>query len=197
MIELAHHSPLGSDARHGVGAPGFTLREITGISKVRVQALRGDPPTAAAAAAADGTRLLPAIPNTALGDDPCVLWRAPGDWLACSQTLSAAQLGSLLLAAQGSAALLVTDVSSASVVLELAGPRVLEVLARDCTLDLEGDAVPVAGCAQTVIAQVGVLIHRPPGREGWRLMVERSVAVHLWNWLTDSAGGCEILSPTD
>lgn len=193
MIEPSRHSPLGSDARHGVGAPGFTLREIAGISKLRVQAMRGHPPTAAGG----GNGLLPEIPNTALGDDPCVLWRAPGDWLACSPTLSAAQLATLLLAAHGDAPLVVTDVSSASVVLELTGPRVLDVLARDCSLDLEGDAVPVAGCAQTVIAQVGVLIHRPPGREGWRLMVERSVAVHLWNWLTDSAGGCEILSPTD
>jgi heterotetrameric sarcosine oxidase gamma subunit len=192
MVELAHQSPLGRDARQGVGAPGFTLREMPGVTKVRAQALRGHP----GAAAGDPSRLLPAIPNTTLGDDPCVLWQAPGDWLACSQTLCAAQLGTMLLAARGAAPLVVTDVSSASVVLELTGARVLEVLARDCTLDLEGDAIPVAGCAQTVIAQVDVLIHRPPDREAWRLLVERSVAGHLWEWLTDSAGDCAILSPT-
>jgi heterotetrameric sarcosine oxidase gamma subunit len=59
---------------------------------------------------------------------------------------------------------------------------------RDCTLDLEGQAVPPGACAQTPFAQTTVMIHRPSTSEAWRLFVERYVANHVWDWLIDTAG---------
>jgi sarcosine oxidase subunit gamma len=186
MTDLTRRSPLTgiTSVAASAAAAGFELREIPQVAKVRVQALRGR----RAAGPTGDPRCLPQVANTAVGADPWVLWRGPDDWLGYSLTQSARELAALLLAARTEVPLLVTDVTSASVMLELTGPRVLDVLARDCGLDLEGDAVPVGGCAQTLMAHVSVLLHRPAVGSGWRLLVERSVSQHLWDWLTDTAG---------
>ncbi len=181
MSDLQPHSPLTS-------APlieaDFEMRELPRVAKIRVQALRSRGMNAPCA----DTQRLPLSPNTALGIDPVVLWKAPDDWLAYSQTLSSTDLCNALRQVPARATLLLTDVSSASVVLELRGPRALDVLMRDCTLDLEGGAVKPGNCAQTALAQVNVIVHRPGDTDMWRLVVERSVAAHLWDWLIDTAG---------
>jgi sarcosine oxidase, subunit gamma len=180
MSDLQRTSPMTS-VQPIIGAD-FELRELQRVTKVRVQVLRR---RGMSTPCADPQRL-PISPNTASGTDPVVLWKAPDDWLAYSQTLSTAQLCSALREVPADATLILTDVSSASVVLELRGPRALDVLMRDCTLDLEGDAVKPGNCAQTALAQVNVIIHRPRDADVWRLFVERSVATHLWDWLIDS-----------
>jgi len=123
------------------------------------------------------------LPNTALGDDPVVLWKAPDDWLVYSETLSGPQLCEVLSRVSASAPLIVTDVSSASVVLELHGPRAIDILMRDCTLDLEGGAIGPGTCCQTALAQVNVMLHRSRDGNAWLLFIECSVASHVWDWL--------------
>ena len=182
MTELERASPLAS-ARRSSGTAGFELHEIANVAKVRVQALRG---RGAGTPCADPNRL-PFSPNTALGVDPIVLWKAPDDWLAYSLELPAARVCAAVRLVTSSAPLVLTDVSSASVVLELRGPRALDVLMRDCTLDLEGDAITPGNCAQTVLGQVSVMMHRPQDADAWRLFVERSVAMHVWYWLIETA----------
>lgn len=184
MADLQLRSPLPRSGR-AFAAHGFRLRELEAVTKIRVQALRSRGMTAPAASPSQ----LPGVPNTALGTDPIALWRAPDDWLVYSQTLPADVLSKWVGAVSSEAPLVVTDVSSASVVLELSGPRAVDILLRDCTLDLEGAAVPPGACAQTSFAQTGVLIHRPAEGDTWRLFVERSVAVHVWEWIIDTAGG--------
>ena len=181
MTDLQRTSPLASALRSN-GAAGFELHELAHVAKVRVQALR---PRGMLTPCADPQRL-PVEPNTALGVEPIVLWKGPDDWLAYSLELSAERVGAELRLVTSSAPLVLTDVSSASLVLELRGPRALDVLMRDCTLDLEQDAIEPGNCAQTLLAQVGVMIHRLQDADAWRLFVERSVAVHLWEWLMTS-----------
>lgn len=111
----------------------------------------------------------------------------PDDWLAYSPTRDAAALIADLRSVHSTAPLVVADVTCASIVMDLSGPGALEVLMRDCTLDLEGNAVNAGDCAQTVMAQVGVLIYRPRDTDVWRIFVDRSTAVHLWEYLVDSA----------
>ena len=183
MTDLQRSSPLAS-VRRANGAAGFELHELANVAKVRVQALRS---RGLLTPCADPQRL-PVAPNTALGMDPIVLWKGPDDWLAYSLVLSAERLSTVMRLVPSSAPLVLTDVSSASLVLELRGPRALDVLMRDCTLDLEQDAIEPGNCAQTILGQVGVMVHRPlDTTDAWRLFVERSVAVHLWDWLSTSA----------
>ncbi len=183
MADLQRRSPLPKSART-YAATDFALRELEAVTKIRVQALRGRGMSKPAA----NPLQLPDVPNTASGTDPIALWRAPDDWLVYSQTLNAEVLSNWVATVASEAPLVVTDVSSASVVLELSGARAVDILLRDCPLDLDGDAVRPGACAQTSFAQTGVLIHRPSEPGTWRLFVERSVALHVWEWLVDTAG---------
>ena len=181
MSELHRRSPLEDGVRFG--APGFALLAAPAAGKIRVQALRK---RGLRSPAADPARL-PLVPNTASGSDPFALWKAPDDWLVYSPERDASELSDWVAGISSDAPLVLTDISSASTVLELKGDRVSEILLRDCTLDLEGEAVPPGRCAQTSFAQTIVMIHRPE-RDTWRLFVERSVTRHVWDWLVDSAG---------
>jgi sarcosine oxidase subunit gamma len=183
MLDLQRCSPLRDNARF-FPAAGFQLRVLEALTKLRVQVLR---PRGTRLSAVDPNHL-PERPNTTSGVDPIALWKAPDDWLVYSQTLAPEALRNWAGSIRSEAPLVVTDVSSASVVLELSGSRALDVLMRDCTLDLEGDAVPPGACAQTQFAQTTVMIHRPVSAETWRLFVERSVTMHVWDWLLDTAG---------
>jgi heterotetrameric sarcosine oxidase gamma subunit len=180
MSELQPISPLTSAP---VLERDFQMSELPGVAKIRVQVLRS---RGMNTPCADPQRL-PTLPNTALGSNPVVLWKAPDDWLAYSQTLSATQLLEVLRTVSSSAPLVMTDVSAASVVLELRGARAIDILMRDCTLDLEGDAVKPGACAQTALAQVNVMLQRSADGSIWRLFVERSVASHVWDWLVQTA----------
>jgi sarcosine oxidase subunit gamma len=183
MADLARANPLGGEHPFVFTLPGCELRELPLVAKLRVQAMRGEP----AAVIAEARSFLGETPNRSQGDDPCILWRAPGDWLAVSSTHSAEELARALGERLAGAPVVLADVSSTSAVLELRGEQALEVMARDCTLDLEGNAVPPGGCAQTTIAQLSVLIHRPGAGDRWRLYVDRTAARHLRDFLVDSA----------
>jgi heterotetrameric sarcosine oxidase gamma subunit len=185
MPDMQARSPLTSERIVGTD---FEMCELPRVAKARVQALR----SRGVNTPCSDPHHLPTSPNTAVGDDPFVLWKAPDDWLAYSQTLSGTQLCDILGGIPASAPLIVTDVSSASVVIQLSGARVFEVLMRDCTLDLEGGALSPGNCVQTAFAQVNVVLHRPRNGKTWRLFVERSVAPHVWAWLSN---GIDI-SPT-
>ncbi|MEP7248140.1 MAG: sarcosine oxidase subunit gamma family protein [Gammaproteobacteria bacterium] len=183
MIDLLRQSPLPRGSRD-YRAAAFDLRELEAVAKVRVQVLR----SRGLSVPAVSSMSLPGAPNTASGVDPVALWKAPDDWLVYSQTLTAGALSDWVAAVTSESPLVVTDVSSASAVFELRGPRAIDVLLRDCSLDLEGDAIRPDACAQTLFAQTSVLIHRPAEPHTWRLFVERSVALHVWEWLVDTAG---------
>jgi sarcosine oxidase, subunit gamma len=171
--------------------PEFTLRELENVAQVRVQALRSrgmDKPAA-------NPPQLPNVPNTSCGTDPIALWKAPDDWLVYSQVLTTEALSRWIATVTSEAPLIVTDVSCASVVLELGGPRALDVLLRDCPLDIEGNAIPPGACAQTLFAQTSVIIHRPTKPGSWHLFIERSVAIHVWEWLLITAA--KMMEPYD
>jgi heterotetrameric sarcosine oxidase gamma subunit len=182
MPDMQARSPLTSAQ---IVRADFEMRELPRVAKARLQALR----RRGMNAPCSDPRQLPTSPNTAVGDDPFVLWKAPDDWLAYSQRLSGSQLCDILRGVSASAPLIVTDVSSASIVLELSGARVSDVLMRDCTLDLEGGALSPGSCVQTAFAQANVMLHRPRDGKAWRLFVERSVASHVWAWLSDGVNG--------
>jgi heterotetrameric sarcosine oxidase gamma subunit len=176
VTELRRESPLPCGFFQ---AADFELRELRDVAKVRAQLVR---PRGSNTPGVD-TKCFPHSPNTTIGIDPAMLWKAPDDWMIYSQALAAERLCDFVQDRAAGSPLIVTDVSSASISLELRGARAIDVLMRDCTLDLEGNAIAAGACAQTELAQVGVLIHRPADRDAWRLFVERSVALHVWDWL--------------
>jgi heterotetrameric sarcosine oxidase gamma subunit len=181
-------APVGGASPATHRAPGVELVELPAAAKFRLQAPRHELERLRAAA---GERL-PFAPGQAGthdvgGDDPWLLWRAPGDWLAYSLALDADELEAELELSFSGLRLYRTNVSSLLAFFEIRGERALETLMRSATLDLEGEALPPGAATQTAMAQLTVTLHRPSAAPLWRLGVDRSAARWFWEWLVDSA----------
>lgn len=145
-----------------------------------------------AATDASGTAIrdvsLPRQVNTWAGTDPVICRIAPDAWLLQSRRNTGAELATTIRSAMGAPFCAVTDLSDALVTLELEGPDAYAVLARGCGLDLSPGAFGVRACARTRLAQCAVLIrHAAPAR--LELVVDRSLAQYLRDWLLDAATG--------
>jgi methylglutamate dehydrogenase subunit D len=81
----------------------------------------------------------------------------------------------------------VAEQSHGRVVLRLAGPRARDVLAKGCRLDLHPRVFTPGMCAQTVIAQIGVLLHQCDELPTYDLYVFSGYALDFLEWLTSSA----------
>lgn len=151
--------------------------------------LRLDPGGPAGALAADA--LGAALPDrqdtwTATPDGE-VLRLGPDEWLVTSRR-ARPQAGEAalraLVAGYGGAAV---DVSGQRVVLRVRGPLARELLAFGCALDLHPSRFPAGRCAQTLVAQTGVVLVALGHGDDFLLHVRTSFAGHLAAWLLDAA----------
>jgi methylglutamate dehydrogenase subunit D len=74
--------------------------------------------------------------------------------------------------------------------LRISGPRVRDMLAKGCMLDLHDRAFKVGDTAVTPIALLNVQISRLPDADGaavFDLAVTRSYALSLWPWLESAS----------
>lgn len=173
--------------------PGVTLAERRGLTLVH---LAGE-----AATLNEGVRKatghdLPITPNTVIGDDRGgALWLAPDRWLIVSAREESERLERRLAAGIGSAGA-ATDVSSGRTVVRIGGANARDLLAKGCPLDLHPRAFAAGHCAQSLIAQVNVLLHAVD-ESRVDLYVARGFGLTMWEWLTDAAAefGCRINAP--
>lgn len=131
----------------------------------------------------------PVEPNTtAAHGDLTVLWMAPGQWALAD--CPAASVAERAAQACGSTLHLVSDVTDGRVSFEISGARSRDLFAKGCSLDLHPRVFKPGACAQTLLAQVPVLLYRPPGAPDdeaiFRLYVDVSVAWHLRSWFQDA-----------
>jgi sarcosine oxidase subunit gamma len=114
------------------------------------------------------------------------LWLAPGTWMVVAQDAEDGGLCRRLRERLGDRAAVV-DQSHGRAVLRLAGPRSRDVLAKGCRLDLHPRVFTPRMCAQTVIAQIGVLLHQCDETPTYDLYVFPGYALAFLEWLTSSA----------
>lgn len=145
------------------------------------------PVRALPAAAVIGGVALPDQPNTWAGTDPVVWWVSPDAWLIQSAR-EGDELTAQLRAACVNLPCAITDLSDALVTIALEGPDSGAVLARGCGLDLRAGSFGAQACARTRLAQLPVLIRRPAASR-FELVVDRSAAQYLQDWLVDAAIG--------
>jgi heterotetrameric sarcosine oxidase gamma subunit len=185
--ELRLRSPLGDVLREGrYGAdppdgPGVVILERRGFALVQVLAQPGAEDAVAAVLGLDPT------PGRA-SETPAgiALWLAPGTWMAVAQDVEDGGLCRSLRERLGERAA-VADQSHGRAVLRLAGPRARDVLAKGCRLDLHPRVFTPGMCAQTVIAQIGVLLHQCDEIPTYDLYVFSGYALDFLEWLTSSA----------
>ncbi|MQA63487.1 MAG: sarcosine oxidase subunit gamma [Actinophytocola sp.] len=117
-----------------------------------------------------------------------VLWLGPDEYLVLARPGVQQSLEDAIRAALGDAAGAVVDVSAQRTTLALSGPRVRDVLAHGCAIDLHPSAAPTGTCVQTLLAQAGiVLLVSDAGRDEFTLLVRSSFASYLAAWLIDAS----------
>jgi len=134
---------------------------------------------------------LPALGWVAAARTTLVLGVRPERWLLLSAPAPpGVALSSWRSACTGCAAAI--ELSSALSVLQLAGPAVLDVLARGCRLDLHSSVFAPGRTAATSMAQVPVVLAALPS--GWLLLTPSSTARHFSEWLAATAAPFGLVS---
>jgi heterotetrameric sarcosine oxidase gamma subunit len=84
------------------------------------------------------------------------------------------------------------DVSGAWTQLVIAGSEAARVLAKGCALDLHPARFPPGACAAAGFARLRTIIWRPE-QDRFHMLVGRSYARALWEWLEDAAAQFEVV----
>jgi len=113
-------------------------------------------------------------------------WLGPGEWLAVAAEGAAGDLERRLRGSlRGRFA--VTDVSGGHILYQLCGSAGRQVLSKLGAYDFHPGNFPPGRCAQTTLAKAGALV--AANADGsFDLVVRRSYAAYLRDWLADAAG---------
>lgn len=181
---LAHISPLASYTAAFDALPDavrISEKPFTAMADVRV-----DP--------SSGARLrgaaLPSTNRWVLAGDGRLVWLGPDEWLLTSPLTAPEALEAELAEALRPAGGVAVDVSAQRTVLRLGGPRVREVLAKGCSLDLHPRVFLPGTSAQTTLGQAGVVLLALEGSadgDEFVLIVRSSFAGYLATWLLDAS----------
>jgi heterotetrameric sarcosine oxidase gamma subunit len=133
----------------------------------------------------DGQVYLSDTPNRAVGEWPCCLWLAPGQWLVLANQIESDLIAQLQATLPDTYR--VTAASSSRSVIEISGVAAKLLLNKGCGLNLSSSTFLVGHCAQTVFAQVDILIQKLSEQPRFRVLVNRGEADYLWRWLLHAA----------
>jgi sarcosine oxidase subunit gamma len=161
--------------------PGVLIAVRRGLSLLQVIARRGQEQAVAERLGLDSTPGLGSQTPTGT-----VLWLAPATWMVVAEDLEDGALYENLRERLRDLAA-VMDQSHGRAALRLAGPRARDALAKGCRLDLHPRVFTPGMCAQTVIAQIGVLLHQRDEAPTYDLYVPAGYAADFLEWLISSA----------
>jgi sarcosine oxidase subunit gamma len=175
------HDPTPPRRSALAGAPESNdlIQERTGLSIQRLYAPTGG-------FTGDIGLTLPAEANRAsLNGGLHALWLAPGEWLLVGEAPDQAAKTAANAVAAGGA---LTDLSHARVVFRIPVEAAPRILAKGCPLDLRDDIFPPGSCAQSVLANVAILVHHLANGDHMDIYVARSYGRFMHDWLLDAAG---------
>jgi heterotetrameric sarcosine oxidase gamma subunit len=191
----------------GLAVPGRYGRTIGGerpvvvaerpnLTIAHIGAHRGKEAEMAEAVRAASGIELPQTPRRAAAGGLAFIGYAPQQWLAIGE----GDKGRALLAriSEGLAGLAAfVDQSDAKAMLRLSGPRVRDMLAKGCALDLHPRAFQPQDAATTQLALIPCQLWQLDEAPTFELAVPLSYARSLWSWLTASAAeyGYEVKPP--
>jgi sarcosine oxidase subunit gamma len=185
MAELLRTHPLqawSAAFERLPGTVGITAEPFIAMVDVRLGAVGPEVP---ARLGVD----LPGVPNTwAPAGTGRAVWLSPGEWLLTSTTEAPEELKARVRAAivpLGGAA---ADVSAQRIGLRLTGPRVRDVLAKGCSIDLHPLAFRRGSSAQTMLGMAGIIVLAlSDAGDDYVVLVRSSFAGYLADWLLDAA----------
>jgi sarcosine oxidase subunit gamma len=139
---------------------------------------------------------LPPVPNTWVpAGGGRAVWLGPDEWLLTSTTKAPDELEvrvrTAVLPLGGAAA----DVSAQRIGVRLTGPRVRDVLAKGCSIDLHPQVFSRGSSAQTTLGMAAIiLLALSDAGDDYVVLVRSSFAGYLVDWLLDAA--LEFTMPT-
>jgi len=159
----------------------FRVAKIDGVhcGLLRIRGVAAD--AVARAGAIVGTAL-PTAPNTTTGYSPRALWLAPGEWLI-AQNRPLDSLAENFTAALAGVTWHFVDVSDGRTVYSIMGTHARDFLNRGLSLDLHPCVFPQGGCAQTIFANIPVLLHLIGDEPEFHLHVDSSFEDYLDSWI--------------
>lgn len=129
---------------------------------------------------------LPIGPNTTNeSGERSLSWLCPSEWLIMCPGDDEQLLADRLCEGLRSQFVSVVQLGGGQTVFRLQGGDARELLARGCPLDLHQRVFKIGQCAQTHVAKAPVLLRPIAG--GIDLVVRRSFADYLWQWLEAAA----------
>jgi sarcosine oxidase subunit gamma len=184
-------SPLAGRIEAGLpvrmAAEGVRLQERAFLGYIN---LRCDPADSGLTAAVEGALEcnLPRIANTfnAARAGHKVLWLGPDEWLVLTPEGLEGTLAQSLRCAAGDRFATVIELGSGQTVIEISGERAREVIAKGCPLDLHPRTFGPGRCAQSRLARALVTLAQLDDAPTFELIVRRSFADYLWQWLSDA-----------
>ena len=124
-------------------------------------------------------------PQETVNNDPATYWLGPNDWLLVNPAPDIDSISSALCASTSGATSVLTDVTDAWSIIEISGEDATAKLAAGCSVDLHNSAFPSGRYALTRLQHLSVIIHRLDDTPRFRILVDRSVAQFLRDWLGD------------
>lgn len=110
---------------------------------------------------------------------------SPGQWLAVAKNPAVQLATKLAKSAKGLGH--ASDQSDSRVCFRVSGPMARQLMSRGCRLDLNSPQAQAGFCAQTVMAQVGVLLHQLDDSPSYELYVYSGFARSFCDWLCHAA----------
>ncbi len=186
---LAEH--IDTPGQKGLdGRSGVVFRELAAPTHLNLRCSQSNIEALTGISKLLGTEL-PLEPNTFHStSDLQVYWLGPDEWLVISGRAAVrleAKLRSILNDIHAS----ITNISNGEVVIRVEGEKIRQLLRHGCSIDLHPNVFKVGYCAQTLLGGVHVLLARNDDfserRSVFDIVIRRSFAHHLFNWLVDSS----------
>ena len=126
---------------------------------------------------------LPREPNTVFVGMNAMCWLGPNEWLLATPESDAAEIAAKLSKSLKNQHIAINDLSGGQVTYRLVGEAAAALLAKGCTLDLHPSVFGPGQCAQSGLAKSAVLLTPLRDGSGYEIVVRRSFADYLWQWL--------------
>jgi len=180
---LSHPAlPVGK----GASRAGVVLTDRRGLAIAQVFAKKGK---TAAVAKKLGISAKPRVAT--VHEDYTALPLSPGQWMLFANKGADGSFKQLL-DAQIAKTGYVSEQSHSRAVIRISGPRALDVMAKECRLDLHSSVVSAGFCAQTTLAGMGVLMHKIDETPTFDLVIFSGFADSFWHWICEASAEYDV-----
>ena len=164
------------------------LQAVDNIRKLRLQTRPGAELNTTPLERLTGI-VLPPGPQENVDNKISAYWLAPNDWLLVNPASDIDSINTALQDSSNEVTYVVTDLTDAYSIIDISGEDAVARLAEGCSVDLDDKAFPSGRYALTRLQHLSVIIHRLDDTPRFRVLVDRSVARFLRDWLMGAIPG--------